>query len=381
MKKSLLALAVLGAFAGAAQAQSSVTLYGIIDEGLTYTNNQAGHSNFQMASGVLQGSRWGLRGAEDLGGGLKAIFTLENGFDINSGKLGQGGREFGRQAYVGLSSATAGTVTMGRQYDSVVDYLGPLASNAQWAGYIGAHPFDNDNTNNTFRINNSIKYTSANYSGFSFSGMYGFSNQANSGGGTGFANNREWSFGAGYSNGPLNVAAAYLQINNPGTTLGNTSGAATDDWGGGYFTSATKQQVWGVGGNYAFGPATVGLLYTHTKYDNPTLGASLGGGDLSSLKFDNIEVNGKYMLTPALQLGASYTYTWGKAEDVGAQSKPRYHTIDLGADYWLSKRTDLYLIGVFQKAAGDAQIAAINGLTPSDTDKQVAVRLGLRHKF
>lgn len=124
MKKSFLALAVLTAFAGVAHAQSSVTLYGIIDEGFNVNTNAGGKHLYNLTSGVLQGSRFGLRGTEDLGGGLKAIFVLENGFDVNSGKLGQGGLMFGRQAYVGLSSQF-GTVTLGRQYDSVVDYVGP----------------------------------------------------------------------------------------------------------------------------------------------------------------------------------------------------------------------------------------------------------------
>lgn len=138
MKKSLLALGVLGAFAGAAHAQSSVTLYGIIDAGVQYVSKTGGNlsstattaKNFQFANGNLQGSRWGLKGAEDLGGGLKAIFVLENGFSLGNGTLGQNGRMFGRQAYVGLSSATAGTLTIGRQYDSVVDFVGPYASAA-----------------------------------------------------------------------------------------------------------------------------------------------------------------------------------------------------------------------------------------------------------
>ena len=121
-----------------------MTLYGIIDEGLLFNNNAGGKHLYSMASGVMQGSRFGLRGTEDLGGGLKAIFTLENGFDVNSGKLGQGGLMFGRQAYVGLSSQY-GTVTLGRQYDSVVDFVGPLEAGDQWGGYIAAHPGDLDN--------------------------------------------------------------------------------------------------------------------------------------------------------------------------------------------------------------------------------------------
>src|ERR1700743_3847071 len=80
MKKTLMVAALSGIFATAAHAQSSVTLYGLIDAGLTYTNNQGGSHNFKESSGSISGSRWGLRGSEDLGGGLQAIFTLDNGF-------------------------------------------------------------------------------------------------------------------------------------------------------------------------------------------------------------------------------------------------------------------------------------------------------------
>ena len=79
MKKTMIIAGVATCFASAVHAQSSVTLYGLIDAGITYTNNQGGHSNVQATSGSVSGSRWGLRGSEDLGGGLKAIFTLETG--------------------------------------------------------------------------------------------------------------------------------------------------------------------------------------------------------------------------------------------------------------------------------------------------------------
>lgn len=84
-------------FAAPAFAQTSVTLYGVIDEGFDYTNNVLGSHNYALQSGLAQGSRWGLKGAEDLGGGLRAIFQLENGFNVNNGRLLQGGLEFGRQ--------------------------------------------------------------------------------------------------------------------------------------------------------------------------------------------------------------------------------------------------------------------------------------------
>src|SRR6201996_94865 len=213
MKKSLLALAALGAFAGVAHAQSSVTLYGIIDEGFNINTNSGGKHLYNLSSGVLQGSRFGMRGTEDLGGGLKAVFVLENGFDVNSGKLGQGGDMFGRQAYVGLSSPF-GTVTLGRQYDSVVDYVGPLEVGDQWGGYIAAHPDDLDNFNNANRVNNAIKFTSANYAGLTFGGLYSLGGIA---GQTG--RNQIWSGGVGYSNGPLVLGAGYLNVHNPNASF------------------------------------------------------------------------------------------------------------------------------------------------------------------
>src|SRR6201996_901658 len=237
MKKfvlSGLSLAVLGG-AGAAHAQSTVTLYGLIDAGITYTSNQGGAHNVQETSGAVNGSRWGLRGSEDLGGGLKAIFTLENGFSGATGKLGQNGLEFGRQAFVGLSSDQYGAVTLGRQYDSVVDYLAPLALTGTGSGGTqAAHPFDNDNLDNSFRINNSIKYSSVNYGGFKFGTLYGFSNSAGN-----FSTNRAYSVGATYNYGPFNFAAAYLQLNNSGTDL-NSGGAVTND---ATFTSSL-QRTW-----------------------------------------------------------------------------------------------------------------------------------------
>jgi predicted porin len=100
MKMNIVATAAITAFATLAApcafAQSSVTLYGVLDEGIDYTNNVGGGAVWEMASGYAQGSRWGMKGSEDLGGGMKAVFQLENGFDLSSGRLAQGGRMFGR---------------------------------------------------------------------------------------------------------------------------------------------------------------------------------------------------------------------------------------------------------------------------------------------
>src|SRR5260221_1236220 len=96
------------AFASTATAQSSVTLYGIVGDGVGWTSNQGGHSNVQMLSGYMQGNRLGFLGREDLGAGNFAVFRLENGFDNNTGTLSQGGRLFCRSAYVGVDNKRFG---------------------------------------------------------------------------------------------------------------------------------------------------------------------------------------------------------------------------------------------------------------------------------
>ena len=102
MKKNIIGAAALSVFAVAAHAQSSVTLYGLIDTGIVYTNNQGGNSAWQEQSSMLSNEVWGLRGSEDLGDGLHAIFRLENGFNIQNGKTTYSNTIFGRQAFVGL---------------------------------------------------------------------------------------------------------------------------------------------------------------------------------------------------------------------------------------------------------------------------------------
>jgi predicted porin len=381
MKKIVLTAVSAGALGIGthAHAQSSVALYGIIDEGLNYTNNVGGHSNWEMQSGFAQGSRWGLKGTEDLGGGMKALFQLENGFDVNTGKLGQSNRIFGRQAYVGLQDSRFGTLTFGRQYDSVVDYLAPLTANGNWAGYMLSHPLDNDNTDNSFRLNNSVKYTSNTYSGLTFGGLYGFSNQAG-----GFSNNRSYSLGAQYANGPLALAAAYMQINNPGANQGGS--LATDDTN---FT-AVRQRVWGAGVNYTIADTTtLGFVYSHTDLSSPTGSVYVGNFTTvpSSLKFDNFEVNAKYQFSPSFFVGGMYNFTEGRFNATTGNAKPKWHQVGLMADYNLSKRTDVYIQGMYQKVASAStgtilDKAFITGAAaPSSTTTQVMARVGIRHKL
>lgn len=390
MKKQLAVFAWLGGMVQLACAQGSVTLYGVVDEGVTYNSNAGGHHQVGLVSGVIQASRFGLRGTEELGGGLKALFVLENGFDASSGKLGQGGLMFGRQAYVGVGGGF-GTVTMGRQYDSVVDFVGPLNIGAQWGGFYNAHPGDMDNLNNSNRVNDAVKFRSADFGGLSFGGVYRPGGVAGRPG-----RDRIWSLGAGYGGGPLKLGFGYLSVKNPNTSfygtsvLANTTGSAAlhtltninSPVLSGY-ASARSESVFAAGIAYSFGAATVGTTYSNTRFKDV--------GDLSSAPnpfgnrgtaiFNNVELSFKYQVSPALVMGVGGDYA--KASGIHEAS---YRQFAVGADYNLSKRTDVYAMAIYQKASGvdstgRRAVAAINGVRPSAGDSQTVLRVGLRHKF
>ncbi|HDR9045307.1 TPA: porin [Burkholderia vietnamiensis] len=376
MKKKLLFISLACVSAAPAFAQSSGTLYGIIDAGLTYVNNTGGHSVFETQSGVAQGSRWGLRGAEDLGGGLKAIFTLENGFNTFNGGLGQGKRLFGRQAYVGLSSDQWGALTLGRQYDPVVDFVQPTTMNGSWGAYF-SHAGDIDNTDNGFRVNNSVKYVSPSMAGLKFGALYAFGGAAGN-----FRQNSTISAGASYSNGNLYLGAAYFYARNPATQFddGNfvanptTPGVPVNAGAYGYVGNPYNMQVIGAGATYKIGAALLGVNYTNVKFDK-ALGTS------QSAKFNNYELWGSYSLTPMLTVAIGDTYTRG---NLGYSSDvPAYNQVNGVVDYALSKRTDVYLMAIYEKAFGGANAAIYNGFigAPSSTPTQIATRIGIRHKF
>ncbi|WP_338069342.1 porin [Paraburkholderia phosphatilytica] len=393
--KTTAALLALSAFAGAAHAQSSVTLYGIVDAGILFNNNVKGLREYAMSQGTS--SRFGLKGAEDLGGGLKAIFTLENGFTTASGALGQGGLLFGRKAFVGVSSSTWGTLTAGRQYSVSNDFTSQFASGADWAasglGY-GTHASDVDNVDTSNRVQNSIKYVSPSFAGLQFGGMYSL------GGVAGNATQNEVIDAAvSYSNGPINLGAGYTFVKDPYyATYGNQGNSSTSSTGtndnmnnkiyGGY-ASASSQQIIVVGGSYALGPATIGLEYSNTQFGN--LGSVNAGGAITAPKytggsatFNSGEVNVKYQLTPALQLGGAYIYTRNSGAD--GFSGAHYNQFNLGAIYSVSKRTSFYAIGFYETASGTdstgkAAVADLNGSAYSADNHQVAAIVGMTHRF
>lgn len=395
MNKKVLAAATLAVFATAAHAQSSVTLYGLIDAGISYVNNAktgATHDNLvKFDDGVAQGSRWGLRGTEDLGGGLKALFVLESGFNSGNGTLGQGGALFGRQAFVGLSQNNVGSLTFGRQYSFSTDYLGGNYSTGGQtvAGNYAYHISDVDQLTSS-RINNAVKFSSANFAGLTFGAMYGFSNTAGGFAGTPATgttaapvagSSRAYSFGANYANGPFGVGAAYTDIRFPGqatpafsTSLANVTFPTTPVNG-----QIRDLRTYGVGGRYTIAAATLWALYTNTRLEAITGVATT---------FAAYEAGAKYAFTPALTAGAGYTYM-----HLGDANRGHWNQVDLSVDYALSKRTDVYALGIYQIASGHnaatGDLQAQIGSSPSSyfgpsgngADNQLAFRVGLRHKF
>lgn len=373
-------------------AQSAVTLYGIVDAGVMYTNNLGGGGSVQLSPGRLGGDRFGLRGSEDLGSGLNAIFTLENGYNGVNGSIGQAGRMFGRQAFVGLRSNQYGTVTLGRQYDALIDMVSLYSASGFWVP--ATHIGDNDNLDGSFRLNNSIKYRLPTFYGFSAEGVYAMSNQASSAAG-GFGNNRAWSVAGNYTQGPFSVGAGFQLLNHPNVstnTSGAVGGASTtngDDFSTIYFDGmdggVARQQIASAGGSYTFGQATATINYSNVHIDY---------NDGAYRHLSNYEASLRYRLRPDVLLIGDYVFTDGRAGALpgtnGAVRDPKWHQVTLGVDYTLSKSTDIYALGSYQLAAGDPStlvggtyksIAATSIAGASATNHQVVLMTGIRHRF
>ncbi|WP_213767649.1 porin [Caballeronia sp. dw_19] len=370
MKKTMIAwgcctLALAG-IALPAHAQSSVTLYGVISVGLVYTNNTAGSRDYALVSGVQQTPHWGLKGVEDLGGGYKTFFTLENGFSITSGALSNGGKLFGRKAFVGISTPDFGSITVGRQVDAMSDALFFYEAAAQFAAF-GVPIGDNDNVFETTRVSNAVRYSSHLYSGFQFVGQYGFSNDAGE-----FNNNSSKSASLTYTNGPFSAAIAYSEFLLP-NSASNSNGAITDTYGVPVITTfasnVNRQQMFGLSGDYKLGAAQFTMMVTRSMF------SYLQGAP--GLSLTNYEPTFTYYVTPEALVGIGYIFTDGHTNN----ESPKWHQIDTGIDYFLSKRTDVFLVAVYQKAAGDAKFAQIYGNAPSTSRLQFSATVGIRHTF
>ncbi|CAG9251791.1 Porin [Paraburkholderia unamae] len=368
-----------------AQAQSSVTLYGMLDAGVAYVSDtQSGAASghvFKFSSGTLNGPRWGIRGKEDLGGGLAAVFVLENGFNIGTGAAGQGSRLFGRQSYVGLEDNRWGSVTLGRQYDPVVRLVEPLGE-APVFGFSFATPGDVDNGVNTARVNNSIEFVSNEIAGFKAALLYGFGGTPGSAG-----SGQTWSAAASYHTGSLSAALGYLHADNGATS---TNGVRTSS--GSFdslfntainsgFASASSTSIARAAVRYAFTKVDVGAGYSRVSYQHDALSQFDG---VEKLQTANVYAN--YALTRTVKVGLGYNYTW--SDGVAAA---HYNQVSSGVLYSLSAQTELYAIAAWQRANGTTlsssgkRVAARASLgsyqTDSSGENQVYAAVGVRHRF
>jgi predicted porin len=380
--KKIVCALVFGGVGGVVHAQSSVTLYGLIDAGITYVNHTAAanghsHSLFKFDDGVDGGDRFGLKGSEDLGGGYKAVFTLENGFGLN-GTLSQGGALFGRQAFVGVNKSGIGTFTLGRQYPFAHDYLNRYATGGLTAGDGYFYHINTLDLLSSVRINNSVKFDSVRVAGFKFGAMYGFSNQAGEFGGfqgVGGSNgsSRAYSFGVDYNHGPFSMAFAYTDITYPlqmgpalKLTLANIPAQGERDL-----------RSLGVGAKYQYGPALGYALWTNTRLENL---------DHSVSTLNIYEGGVVYNVTPALAGTMGYTHS-----QLTGAANGTWNQVNGSVEYLLSKRTTLYTLVAYQKAAGSndgVPVQAMIGKAPtfignsgSDAQSQLAVRIGMQHRF
>jgi len=314
MKKSLFALAVLGAFAGAAQAQSSVTLYGTLDAGVgTVSNTGAGNSFTGATTSNVEPSSWGMRGMEDLGGGMKANFNLESGFDNLNGQIGSNtgnyngslaGELFARAANVGISGAF-GTVTLGRQFNPFVgaEFGGQSnGSDTFLVNSVVAAGATVGNGTTLFFPNNAISYSLPKFANIEITGLYAFgnNNSANSSAGNTTVVTAAWSsngvsLGGGYQSLTADLAGTYGSVG---------SGAQVDETD---YTLYAK---------YTAGPFSIGGNFINAKN--------------STVSINTTMVSAGYQVSPEVNIALGYTNS-------NSNSK-----VNLLGTYALSKRTYLY---------------------------------------
>ena len=367
MKKSLLALAVLAA-SGAAMAQSSVTLYGVADAGVTYVNGDKSWSG--VTSGNNLTSRIGFRGVEDLGGGLKANFRLEAGLNLDNGDGNSGystsnaanGLAFKRQSTVGLEGGF-GEVRLGREltaaYNATARYdvFGSVGLGQSRLWVNGDIADDNvtaykaAKTTNQ-RVSNAVTYVSPNFSGFKAAVNYGFGEVAG-------ANSDRQYLGAGvtYDNGPLSLGLGLERLNEDTAT------------------KSGKISVWSLGGSYDLGVAKILAGYRDSKGDRGTAGDDKTKG---------------YMLAVTAPVGPGlvrasfnrYEYTAAGAAKLKADQ------FAVGYVYGLSKRTSVYGTYAYLNNkdynGNNAVIPSLVGVgsgTLKDSGKQQGFQVGVSHSF
>ena len=357
MKKTLIALAALGAMAGVAHAQSSVTLYGLADANVgshSDTVRTAGVSKkttqTKIDSGGMNTSRFGMRGVEDLGGGLKAVFALEGGINVDTGATNSGSL-FGRQAFVGLNGGF-GTVTLGRHLTAYDDLRGATnhSDNAILFSFSQLRAvYSNGVVDYASRSSNSLAYTSPSFGGFSGALVLGTGEDKTAS----LKASRNNSFHLKYANGPLLVGYGYQNEKfNAGSLLADP----------GVVTPATEvgQRDYNLfGASYDFGVAKITGSYQAAKQKNSLLPANNG-------KDKEFQAG---VTVPFGAAAVSAGYVRSKSDTTGLKAQG----LSLFGTYSLSKRTALYAGGLTRKH--DLARGA------DGTEKSTVVAAGLRHSF
>ncbi|MCA1978065.1 MAG: porin [Thiobacillus sp.] len=361
MKKSLIALAVAGAVSAPAfAATSNVDIYGQLTLSYDYINTDTNvvGADKKLSRISSNSSRIGFKGSEDLGGGLAAIWQIENQLDMDNGTnnltggtLGAGGFSTAmRNTFVGLKSNSFGTVLLGKHDTPYKLATGKLDIFADTLGdYNNIVGNVNGSNNFDLRPGNVAAYITPTFSGLHGAIAYVAGNEV----GNGTAPNQSaWSAMGMYDNGPLFASLAYEKHNNLNAT--------GDD-----------RDAWKAGVGYKFGDAQLGLIYEDAE-------TVLGANNVKSRKAWYL--NGQYTMG-AIVLKAAY----GRAGDVKTQADTSARTFDLGADYNLSKRTKMY--AVYQKTNNDTNgtygLGAGQGsaLTPGAGEDPSAFSIGVRHTF
>lgn len=343
MKKSLFILAIVTSFAGTASAQSSISVYGLLDAGISRETGGADGSITKLATGVQSGNRLGFKGSEDLGAGLKANFQIESGFDLDTGTSRQGAL-FGRQAYVGLSG-NFGAVNLGRQHDPIfvaLDSIDPFGT-----GLTGATT--NLMSPGNVRTNNAVTYSTPDMSGFNANVLYGAGEKS----GDAFLG-RTIGLSGNYLNGPVLVTLAYDKVN-----------VAPDvDPAKAIF----DMKLVLLGGTYNFGP-----VMAHAAYETEKSAAA-------GTNFRDFMVGVSVPVGAAGSVMASYIkQTDRTANQFGGKQ------FALGYTYAMSKRTNLYTsYARINNDAKDMNVvsdASSGGSVPKAGDSSSALTVGIRHKF
>ncbi|EIF31998.1 hypothetical protein BCh11DRAFT_07565 [Burkholderia sp. Ch1-1] len=349
-----LALA-LCAYGPGASAQSSVTLFGGIDEGLTYVTNEGGGHNALVGPAAAP-DFFGVMGTEDLGGGYKAFFKLQQGFSSNTGASVVANDMFSWQSYVGLTTPL-GSASLGKQFDLVNDALEPNANGVLQFSYYLYHPGNLDDAGWT-SVNNAIKYTSPTVDGVTVSALYGMDDGTTQLG-------RVLDFDVIYDQGPLRASAVYSSWHDHQLSLASKLGYTSflgESLNNGATFLAKDTNIYAVSARYKWPVVMVHGMFTHVTIDGYRGTANMNTGELG--------VNVPTSAANAITLGGFYSSLTGT----------HYVEAGVGNLYSLSRRTLVYAQAVYEHASGIGN-ASMALLTPSNTPSQAAFRIGIHHFF